>query len=65
MFVVHVGLALKPRTYQRRSQLKSNLKPYWGKPNVWIFREGARNVMHGLDCAFRYETGNSGYIGIL
>ena len=43
--MVHVGLALKPCIFQRRSQLNSSLKPYWGKPDVRNFRGGAGNVM--------------------
>ena len=56
-YMVHVGLALNPCIFQRRSQLNSSLKPYWGKPDVRNFRGGAGNVMRGyVACARLLST---------
>ena len=55
--MVHVGLALKPCIFQRRSHLNSSLKPYRGKPDVRNFRGGAGNVMQGLHARARSPLG--------
>ncbi len=46
----HADLALKPRGLSGRRELigrRLSLKPYWGKPDVRNFREGAGNVGDG------------------
>ena len=46
----HADLALKPRGLSGRGELidrRLSLKPYWGKPAVRNFREGAGTVNHG------------------
>jgi hypothetical protein len=49
-------------SHERRSWLKTRLKPYWGKPDVRNFREGAGNVMQDL-VTICHEVGNGGHIG--
>ena len=46
----HADLALKPRGLSGRGELiarRLSLKPYWGKPAVRNFREGAGTVDQG------------------
>jgi len=46
----YADLALKPRGLSGRGELidrRLSLKPYWGKPDVRNFREGAGTVGHG------------------
>jgi hypothetical protein len=40
--------AYKPAEPVKVAADGSGLKPYWGKPAVRNFREGGRNVVHGL-----------------